>query len=231
MSSWANFASAWSLGRPVARSSVGQLRKNWVSQGRNRLRRGVDISVALLLLPALCLFFVLLWLFNPWANPGPVLFRQQRIGKSGRPFVLYKFRSMTGHSTGVACAQEEHQRIPRLGWCLRRTHLDELPQIFNLLNGTMTLVGPRPEQPEFVAVYRSSVPGFDHRHGVLPGITGLAQLRLGYTCDTEGARKKLRWDLFYIAHSCMAFDLYLIWKTVVLLCCGRQGSPRFVRGP
>lgn len=143
---------------------------------------------------------------------GPVVFRQRRVGLCGREFDMLKFRTMHDHTESVAVFSTiDDARVTRVGSFLRRTRLDELPQLVNVIRGDMNLVGPRPERPEFVSQFRQSVDGYDQRHQVLPGITGLAQLELGYAAS---AAEKLVLDLAYINDQTLLNDLRILVKTV-----------------
>ena len=137
---------------------------------------------------------------------------------------MWKFRSMVGHPSRAAFVSEEENRLTAFGRILRKWHVDELPQVLNVLSGDMSFVGPRPEHSAFARYYSVELRSYSQRHAVRPGVTGLAQLRRGYTDDLAGTRHKLKWDLVYISHQSLGFDLYLIWKTVVLLAQGRRNS-------
>jgi lipopolysaccharide/colanic/teichoic acid biosynthesis glycosyltransferase len=156
-------------------------------------------------------------------SPGPIRFRQARVGQGGRLFDVVKLRSMQDgaeNETGAAFACEQDERITRVGWILRRTHLDEVPQLWNVLKGEMSLVGPRPERPEFVDMLTARFPLFRFRSIVKPGVTGWAQVRYGYAGDLEAFEQKLSLDLFYLKHRSTTLDLAILWetvKTVVLL--------------
>lgn len=150
-------------------------------------------------------------------SPGPVLFKQERTGRSGRPFTLMKFRSMrvdAEKNTGPVWAQENDPRITRVGNFIRKTRLDELPQLINILGGSMSLVGPRPERPTFVADLSEKIPYFEQRHIVKPGMTGWAQINYPYGNTQEDALQKLQYDLFYIKYHSTLFDLSIIFNTI-----------------
>jgi len=153
---------------------------------------------------------------------GPVLYRQQRVGEHGQVFTLYKFRSMRTDAeakTGAVWAVDNDDRIIPGGRFIRRTRLDELPQLWNVLRGNMSLVGPRPERPEFVGELTRDIPFYGQRHVVKPGLTGWAQVRYSYGSSVEDAMEKLQYDLFYIKNLTIALDLFIIFltiKTVIL---------------
>jgi exopolysaccharide biosynthesis polyprenyl glycosylphosphotransferase len=155
-------------------------------------------------------------------TPGPIIVRQIRVGEHGRLFTMYKFRSMRADAErpGEAVwAAKSDPRVTAAGQVMRRLRLDEFPQIVNVLKGDMSLVGPRPERPEFVDVL-SSVPFWTRRHLVKPGITGWAQVRHGYTSDTDGSLAKLSYDLWYVRHRSLTVDLAIIAQTVIAVLWG-----------
>ena len=148
-------------------------------------------------------------------TPGPVIYRQTRVGEGGRPFRMLKFRTMRAdaEAPGPAFAQLEDPRVTKVGRVLRRTHVDELPQLWNVLGGEMSIVGPRPERPEFIPTLEEAVPFFTRRLLVKPGITGWAQLRHDYASDADGAAEKLSYDLWYLRHRNLVVDLAICVKT------------------
>jgi sugar transferase (PEP-CTERM system associated) len=153
-------------------------------------------------------------------SKGPVIFRQKRCGAHGRIFELCKFRSMIDNAEG-ACgpiwAQEDDCRVTRVGRILRRFRLDEIPQMWNVLKGDMSFVGPRPERPEFVKKLEKIVPYYSERHTVKPGVTGWAQVSYGYGASVEDALEKLKYDLFYIKNMSMFMDIMIILKTTKIV--------------
>ncbi|MGH8591691.1 MAG: TIGR03013 family XrtA/PEP-CTERM system glycosyltransferase, partial [Gammaproteobacteria bacterium] len=155
---------------------------------------------------------------------GPVFYRQERAGKNGRPFKLLKFRSMEvdAEGDGVArWAQIEDERVTRVGAFMRKTRLDELPQLWNVLKGEMSLVGPRPERPEMVRELAQSIPNYPLRLLVKPGITGWAQVRYPYGASVKDAEEKLSYDLYYIKHYSLGFDLAVIIQTPQVMLWGK----------
>jgi sugar transferase (PEP-CTERM system associated) len=159
-------------------------------------------------------------------SPGPVLFTQTRVGKGDRPFTMRKFRTMRQDAesmTGAVWSQVNDPRITRVGGFLRKTRLDEIPQLMNILGGTMSLVGPRPERPEFVAKLKERIPYYSERHHVKPGLTGWAQVRYPYGSSVEDAIEKLRYDLYYIKHLSLFLDLGIIFRTVGVVLFGKGG--------
>jgi len=158
-------------------------------------------------------------------SPGQALFVQERVGRFGRSFRMYKFRTMRHDAeaaTGPVWAQaEDDPRVTRVGRWLRRTHLDELPQLFNVLRGHMSLVGPRPERPCFVSELEQAVPRYDHRLYVRPGMTGLAQVHYRYDQSFADVKKKLRFDLLYVKRMCLMLDVRILAWTLLVVFTGR----------
>ncbi|MDP8911833.1 MAG: sugar transferase [Actinomycetota bacterium] len=184
-------------------------------------KRAFDVvvaSVALLLTAPLIPFVALL----VRRTPGPIIFRQTRLGEGGRHFTIYKFRTMRqdAEATGAMWAGESDPRITAVGRFLRKTRLDEIPQLWNVLRGEMSIVGPRPERPEFVEILEETVPFWTRRHLVKPGITGWAQVCRGYTADAEATAEKLSYDLWYLRHRSLAVDLAICAKTLSTLVTG-----------
>ncbi|MEW5983893.1 MAG: TIGR03013 family XrtA/PEP-CTERM system glycosyltransferase [Acidobacteriota bacterium] len=150
-------------------------------------------------------------------STGPVLYHQTRVGSGGRTFTLHKFRTMrtdAEESTGPVFAADEDPRVTPIGGFLRRTRLDELPQLWNILVGDMSLVGPRPERPEFVTNLTELIPFYGLRHVVKPGLTGWAQVRYAYAATVEDTMEKLQYDLFYIKNMSVLLDLLIIFSTI-----------------
>jgi sugar transferase (PEP-CTERM system associated) len=150
-------------------------------------------------------------------SAGPVLYRQRRVGQHGRVFQLYKFRSMridAEDMTGAVWAKPNDARITPVGRILRTTRIDELPQLWNVVRGDMSLVGPRPERPEFIADLTKRIPFYGQRHMVKPGITGWAQVSYSYADSVESTLEKLQYDLFYIKNLSVSLDLFILFKTI-----------------
>jgi sugar transferase (PEP-CTERM system associated) len=186
-------------------------------------KRGIDVllaSVGLLLgWPLMILTAIAVRL----DSDGPVLYAQRRVGEHGTVFTLYKFRSMYNDAEqGVPVwARDGDERVTRVGKVIRFTRLDELPQLWNVLRGDMSFVGPRPERPFFVEQLAESVPYYRQRHTVKPGITGWAQVKYQYGSSIEDAREKLQYDLYYIKHLSILFDLTIVFDTVKVIVLGR----------
>ena len=190
------------------------------------LKRCIDICGSLLSLIILAPLFCLIAVFIKWDSPGPVLYRQVRIGRLGVPFVLLKYRSMyqNAEGEGIQWAGISDCRITRVGRWLRKSRLDELPQIFNVLQGDMSLIGPRPERPHFMKELRAFIPFYDLRHTVRPGITGWAQTCFHYAASVEESHIKLQYDLHYVRNLSLWLDFRILIRTlqVVLLGTGAR---------
>jgi sugar transferase (PEP-CTERM system associated) len=157
-------------------------------------------------------------------SPGPIFFRQKRVGKNGKIFELLKFRSMTNDAekeTGPIWAEENDSRITRVGKIIRKLRLDEIPQMFNVLRGDMSFIGPRPERPHFVKQLIGEIPFYEKRLSVKPGITGWAQIEYPYGSSKNDALEKLKYDLFYIKNVSIFSDLSIIFRTVKIVLFGR----------
>lgn len=184
------------------------------------IKRIFDITAALagllLSLPAMLVAAVAIKL----ESPGPILYRQPRLGQSGCVFILYKFRSMRQDAekeTGPVWTTQRDSRITRVGAIVRRTRLDELPQLYNVLVGHMSFIGPRPERPEFVADLQKQIPYYMERLAVKPGITGWAQVKYQYGSSVEDAVEKLQYDLYYIKNLSLFLDLLIVLNTVQVI--------------
>lgn len=183
------------------------------------IKRVLDILAALFALMITMLPISCLILLIRIGSPGPGIYKQDRIGKNGQRFSLYKLRTMfeNAEDAGPKFAAEGDPRITPIGKVLRRYRIDEWPQFVNVLRGQMSIVGPRPERPNWVSSFKSEIPYYDLRHLVRPGITGWAQIRLGYVADKEMTLKKLEYDLFYIKHMGPLFDLTIVLRTILFL--------------
>jgi len=185
------------------------------------LKRLIDIVGSLSGLLLLAPLYLLIAVFIKCDSPGPVLYRQTRIGLRGFPYVLFKFRSMYHNAEveGVQWTDISDCRITRVGWWLRNLRLDELPQFLNVLQGDMSLIGPRPERPHFVQELRALIPFYDLRHMVRPGITGWAQTCFHYAASVEDSHIKLQYDLYYVKNLSLWLDFRILIRTlqVVLL--------------
>jgi len=187
-------------------------------------KRAIDIISSMIGLILTLPLFPVLALLIKLESPGPVFFRQVRVGEREKEFVLYKFRSMgqdAESKTGAVWAEKNDPRVTRFGRFLRNSRLDELPQLINVFKGEMSLVGPRPERPEFVAKLKEIIPFFSERHFIKPGLTGWAQVRYSYGSSVEDAIEKLRYDLYYIKNISLAFDFMIAIETVKVVLFGR----------
>jgi exopolysaccharide biosynthesis polyprenyl glycosylphosphotransferase len=169
-------------------------------------------------------FIPLLALAVKLDSRGPIFFRQVRVGEREKRFVLYKFRTMREDAettTGAIWAQSNDPRITRVGRFLRTTRLDEIPQLYNVLRGDMSFIGPRPERPEFIEMLSKIIPYYTERHFVKPGISGWAQVRYPYGASVEDAIEKLRYDLYYIKNISLVLDIVIIIETVKVMLFGK----------
>lgn len=184
------------------------------------LKNGLDRCLALVMLVPGVLVIGLLVLLVRLTSRGPAIYRQKRVGKQGHEFIMLKIRTMRHDAeagSGAVWTQVDDPRITKLGWFLRKVHLDELPQLFNVLWGEMALVGPRPERPEFVAVLVERIPDYADRLKVLPGVTGLAQINLPPDTDLASVQRKQLLDLHYIRTASFGLDLRMLICTSLRL--------------
>ncbi len=195
-------------------------RQGWL---RTAVKRAFDIVTAtLLLIPALPVMAVTALVISIEGG-GPVVYRQTRVGHRSKDFTLLKFRSMAHDAEKdgkAAWATVNDARVTRFGWFIRRTRIDELPQLINVLRGEMSFVGPRPERPEFVSMLTEQIPFYAVRHSIKPGLTGWAQVRYSYGATVEQAVKKLEYDLFYVKNHTLLLDLLILLETVRVVLLG-----------
>jgi len=170
-------------------------------------------------------FFPFVVLLVRLSSPGPIFFRQTRVGQGGRNFSVFKFRTMRtdAEATGAKWASKNDPRVTKVGMFMRKTRLDEVPQLWNVLRGDMGFVGPRPERPEFMPMLVEQIPYFELRNMIRPGLTGWAQVRYGYGATLAEAREKLEFDLYYIKHMSLGLDLLIMFETVKTIV-RRQGA-------
>lgn len=198
--SWLVFEDGFRIGR------LGQIAK-----------RGLDIAVSASLLILFAPVLLLTALLIKLDSPGPVFYRQTRVGLNGEPYSILKFRSMVQDAEKDGRAQwakSGDARVTRVGAIIRKARIDEIPQAINVLKGDMSFVGPRPERPVFVDQLAAEIPYYAERHRVKPGITGWAQINYPYGSSVEDAREKLKYDLYYIKHQSLVFDIVIIMQTV-----------------
>ncbi|HEX6790802.1 MAG TPA: sugar transferase [Candidatus Krumholzibacteria bacterium] len=187
---------------------------------RIQLKRAFDLVFSfaglLALLPLMVVIAAVVWS----GDGGPALIAQERVGWRRRPFRMLKFRSMTVNAeavTGPVWSWVDDPRVTRIGRILRATHLDELPQLWNVLRGEMSFVGPRPERAAFVEELEQVIPGYTHRLAIRPGITGLSQLRSGYDESVRTVKRKVRYDLLYVRRACALLDAMILRDTILLM--------------
>lgn len=188
------------------------------------VKRLLEVTTLFIIFLLVLPFFPLIALLVKLDSRGPLFYRQNRVGQWGKEFTLYKFRTMPDNAeseSGPVWSQEHDPRIGRIGRILRKWRIDELPQLLNVLKGEMSLIGPRPERPEFVDKLGADFPLYLTRHAVKPGITGWAQVKYRYASSTQDAYQKLAYDLYYIKHASPRLDLIIILETLKVLIFGR----------
>ena len=179
-------------------------------------RHLVSVSAAAVGLILFAPFFPLVLLGISLTSKGPIFFRQTRVGVGGKEFYVYKFRSMftDAEAAGARWATKNDPRVTKFGMFMRKTRIDEVPQLWNVLRGDMGFVGPRPERPEFIPMLSEALPFYSLRHLIRPGLTGWAQIRYGYGATLEETREKLEYDLYYIKHMSLGLDLLIMFETI-----------------
>jgi sugar transferase (PEP-CTERM system associated) len=211
--------------RVTGKILIDDLRPSWlifsdgfrVSRLTRWMKRGIDLTLSVALAIVAAPFMLLTAVAVALESGVPVLYCQERVGEGGRTFTLYKFRSMridAEKGGQPVWATDGDERVTPVGRFIRATRLDELPQLWNVLRGDMSFVGPRPERPFFVAELSRAIPFYQQRHAVKPGITGWAQVKYRYGSSIEDATEKLRYDLYYIKHLSIFFDLTIVFDTV-----------------
>ena len=224
-------ATSW-LEKITGRIEVEQLYPSWLifaegfrfSSFFRMVRRGLSLMLALIGLVLALPLLPFIVLAVKLGSSGPALYRQKRVGRGGSTFYCYKFRTMRQDAeadTGATWATDDDPRITRVGKFLRKSRLDEIPQLWCVLKGDMHFVGPRPERPEFVEWLSREIPYYGVRHTVRPGITGWAQVQYKYGNTLEDAREKLQYDLFYIKNASFGLDLLIWFQTVKIVLLGR----------
>ncbi len=210
--------------RQFRRLDLDRLPPDWLVFAENTFssrlnqafKRGFDLVLSAAMLVLVLPLMLLTALAIRLDSEGPVFYRQERVGLHGKTFMLLKFRSMRvdAEAAGPAWAADHDPRVTRIGGFLRRTRIDELPQLINVLRGEMSLIGPRPERPHFVAKLAAAIPRYHDRSFVKPGITGWAQVNFPYGASIEDARMKLAYDLYYVARRNLFLDLLILISTV-----------------
>jgi len=217
--------------RITGRVSLNMVRPSWlIFSGRGRSTKISEVSRnvvhwlvaligAILSLPIVLVTAVLIKL----ESKGPVFYKQERVGKNGRVFVLAKFRSMRvdAEESGPVWASKKDTRTTRVGRIIRKIRVDEIPQFWNILKGEMSFVGPRPERPHFVSQLAEEIPFYEQRHLIAPGLTGWAQIKYPYGASIEDARQKLQYDLFYIKNHGLFLDAIIMFETIKIILFGR----------
>ncbi len=230
----AQFISSWSLaGYPVlsltqvyeehtGRLPIVHLSEGWeltAPVSRNEyapLKRGIDIVLVAVTLPLWLLLAAAIWVAVRIDSRGPAIYKQERVGRDGKAFTLYKFRTMAmdAERNGPQFASKHDDRLTRVGWWLRRFRIDEIPQLWNVLKGDLSLVGPRPERPVFTEQFEQSIPFYNYRHLVRPGVTGWSQVNYGYADDEAQTVEKLTYDLYYVKHMSPWLDAQILGQSV-----------------
>lgn len=218
--------------RELKKAKLNMVHPSWIvfsegfkaSKSRDFAKRAIDLVISLTLLVIMFPFIVLTALAVFLETGRPILYAQTRVGMLGREFRIYKFRSMRqdAEKDGKAqWAKANDSRVTKVGAFIRNTRLDELPQIYNVIKGEMSIVGPRPERPEFVSELKEKVPFYDTRHYVKPGLMGWAQLKYPYGASVEDARGKLEYDLYYSKNHSLLMDLLIMIQTVEVVLLGK----------
>jgi sugar transferase (PEP-CTERM system associated) len=216
---------------------LGQIRLDYVNAGwlifgegfnqgflRTAVKRAFDIVCAAILLVVTLPLMMITMLLIAAESRGPIFYRQQRVGLNGKNFDVIKFRSMRSDAEGDGnprWAQAADDRVTRVGRFIRRVRIDELPQLFNVFKGEMSMVGPRPERPFFVDSLTKDIPYYAIRHSVKPGVTGWAQVRYEYGATVEDAKQKLQYDLYYVKNHTLFLDLLIMFETVSVVLTGK----------
>jgi len=202
----------WLMGGGLAGIMLRLIRKSY-----HHLKRGLDFLVSSLGLVICFPLFIIIALLVKMDSAGKVFFKQDRIGEGEKIFKIWKFRTMRENAeleTGPVWADDGDPRVTRIGSFLRKSHLDELPQLINVLKGEMSLIGPRPERPELAGIITRDIPDFRQRLKVKPGITGLAQVRYSYGASVKDAARKLKYDVIYMKRMCLFLDARIALWTI-----------------
>ncbi|MEP6912602.1 MAG: TIGR03013 family XrtA/PEP-CTERM system glycosyltransferase [bacterium] len=217
--------------RVTGRVSLNMIRPSWLifsSRGRQARIAGIARKVVhriiamiggLLSIPFAIVTAILIKL----ESPGPILYKQERVGKNGQPFTLMKFRSMRADAEkgGPVWASKDDDRTTRVGKIIRKIRIDEIPQFWNIFRGEMDFVGPRPERQHFVSQLAQEIPYYEQRHLIAPGLTGWAQIKYPYGASIEDARQKLQYDLYYIKNQSLVLDAIILFETIKIILFGR----------
>lgn len=207
----------------ISENSFGSLLPNLAYR---KIKRAIDLASAILILPLIIVPLFIVAALIKIDSPGPIIFRQERMGYRGRPFRIFKFRSMrvhdvaADHARGAAMTIDGDPRITRLGRFLRRSRIDEIPQIFNIIAGDMSWIGPRPEAISLSLWYEKEIPFYFYRHIVRPGITGWAQVNQGHVSDLDSVSTKLGYDFYYIQNFSAWIDVLITLRTISTMLSG-----------
>ena len=218
--------------RVHGRVPIDSLKVSWLIYGsgfrqswlRGVTKRAFDVLAAIVLLSITLPIMAVAALLILIEGGAPIIYRQERVGRSGKTFILLKFRSMSHDAEKdgrESWATVNDLRVTNIGRFLRRTRIDELPQLLNVFKGNMSFVGPRPERPQFVAMLTEKIPFYAVRHSVKPGITGWAQVRYTYGATVEESMKKLEYDLYYVKNHTVFLDLLILLDTVRVVMLGK----------
>ncbi|RYE52492.1 MAG: TIGR03013 family PEP-CTERM/XrtA system glycosyltransferase, partial [Sphingobacteriales bacterium] len=217
--------------RELGKIDITLLQPSWMlysdgfkySKRRLMAKRLFDLILASAFFAVLWPFMLLTAIAVKLESPGPILYHQVRVGLNGRHFRIYKFRSMRqdAEKNGAVWAKKNDSRVTKVGAFIRNTRLDELPQLYNVLAGSMSFVGPRPERPEFVTDLSQQIPFYDTRHKVKPGLMGWAQLKYPYGASVEDAKNKLQYDLYYTKNHSFLMDMLIMIQTVEIILLGK----------
>jgi lipopolysaccharide/colanic/teichoic acid biosynthesis glycosyltransferase len=208
---WLGKLPVWELERVSLMFDIGELHR----ARYGRLKRLFDVAVALIGLVAFAVAVPLVLVGDLIANRGRLFYRQKRVGKNGAAFDILKFRTMRpeGENLPSEWTTEDDPRITPFGRILRRTHVDELPQLVSVLRGDLSVIGPRPEQPQYVRELVGKIPFYDLRHRVRPGLTGWAQVKYGYAGSESDALQKLQYEFYYLRHQSLTLDARILGRT------------------
>ena len=216
---WLGKLPVWELERVSLMFDIGELHR----ARYGRVKRLADVAFGLVGLVPFVVLLPFVLVGDLIANRGPLFYSQDRVGKNGATFKILKFRTMhpEGHTLANEWTSEDDPRITPFGHFMRRTHLDEIPQVINVLRGDLSIVGPRPEQPHYVRELAGKIPFYDLRHRVRPGLTGWAQVKYGYAGTEGDALQKLQYEFFYLRHQSLSLDARILGRTVRSVVGGR----------
>lgn len=207
------------------KNSVIYIKNEFTSQMNTILKRTLDFILSLLGIIIMSPLFAVIYILQKIYNPGKVIYSQERIGKSGKPFMILKFRTMKeeAEKDGVPqLAEKDDERLTPFGGWLRKHHLDELPQLWNVLRGDMAFIGPRPERKYFIDKIMEHDPRYEFLYQIRPGVTSYATLYNGYTDTMEKMLRRLELDLYYLEHNSLWFDMKILIKTFLKIVGGKK---------